>query len=61
MRRNYVLLGLSFILEPVIQADTAITQCGEFARDSLALKQIETCKYEYHRHKDGGLCQNWGQ
>ena len=21
----------------------------------------ETCKYEYHRHKDGGLCQNWGQ
>ena len=38
MRRNSVLLGLSFFLEPVIQADTAITQCGEFARDSLALE-----------------------
>ena len=24
----------------------------------LHLKLIETCKFEYHRHKDGGLCQN---
>ena len=36
--RNSVLLGLSFGLDPSIQADTAITQCCNFSRDSLALK-----------------------
>ena len=30
MRRNYVLLGLSFSSDPVIKADTAITQCCNF-------------------------------
>ena len=36
MRRESVLLGLSFSLDPVIQADTAITQRFNFSRDSLA-------------------------
>ena len=38
MRRKSVLLGLSFSLAPVIQADTAIRQCCNFSRDSLALE-----------------------
>ena len=38
MRRKSVLLGLSFSFDPVIQADTAITQCCNFSRDSLALE-----------------------
>ena len=58
MRRNSVLLGLSFSLDPVIQADTAITQSCNFSRDSLAL-ETDTCEFEYHRHRDGDLCQNW--
>ena len=33
-----VLLGLSFSLDPVIHADTAITQCCNFSRDSIALE-----------------------
>ena len=36
--RKSVLLGLSFSLDPVIQVDTVITQCGNFSRDSLALE-----------------------
>ena len=36
--RKSVLLGLSFSLDPVIQADTAFTQCCNFSRDSLALE-----------------------
>ena len=59
MRIKYVLLGLSFSLDFVIQVDTVITQCCNFSRDSFALeKRIETWKFEYHRHRDGGLCQN---
>ena len=38
MSRNSVLLGLSFSLEPVIQADTAITQCCNCSRDFLTLE-----------------------
>ena len=41
MRRNSVLLGLSFSLDPVIQADTAVTHVTHVAncqRDTLALE-----------------------
>ena len=38
IRRNSVLPGLSFSLDPVIQADTPIKQCCNFSRDSLAFK-----------------------
>ena len=52
---RFFLLGLSFSLEPVIQADTANTQCCNFATRFLSVGN----GFEYHRHKDGGLCQNW--
>ena len=32
---NYMLLGLGFSLDPVIQTDTSIKQCRNFSRDSL--------------------------
>ena len=38
MRRNSLSPGLSFSLDPVIQADTAIKQCNNFSRDSFALE-----------------------
>ena len=31
----------------------------EYCFTSLSAKLIETCEFEYHRYKDGGLCQNW--
>ena len=36
MRRTYVLPGLSFSLDPVIQADTPIKHCYNFSKDSVA-------------------------
>ena len=38
IRITYVLLGLSFSLDPVIQADTHIKRCCNFSRDSLTFK-----------------------
>ena len=38
MRRNSVLLGVSFSLDPAIQDDTAITQWCKFSWDSLSLE-----------------------
>ena len=58
IRRNYVLAGLGYSIDTVIQADTPIKQCCNFSRDSLAFETTETCTFEYHRHKDGGLFQN---
>ena len=36
--KKSVLLGLSFSLDPVIQADTPIKQCCNFSRDSFTLE-----------------------
>ena len=57
--KNSVLLGvgLSFSLYLVIQADTPIKQCCNFSRDSLSF-ETDICEFDYHRHNDGGLCQN---
>ena len=38
MGRNFVLLGLSLNLYPVIQIDTTITQCCNFSKDFLVLE-----------------------
>ena len=38
IRRNSYLLGLSFSLDPVIQADIPIKQCCNFSRDSFAFE-----------------------
>ena len=51
---RFFLLGLNFSLEPVIQADTAITQCCNFTTRFLSVGK----GFEYHRHKDGSLSQN---
>ena len=54
MRRNSVLPGLGFSLDPVTQADTINKQCCNFSTYYLADRDMY-----YLVIKDGGLYRDW--